>query len=73
VVHARRGTPDISMSAAVDGGVLVNIGFTGGDGITPGYGQTFTVPGFQAVPSYDLASGLGTLDAAKLVRELGRR
>jgi subtilase family serine protease len=134
VVHARRGTPDISMSAAVDGGVLVNIGFTGGDGITPGYyifggtsesspefagivaiadqhahrrlgllnpalyrlaarhapgivditagdntvsftqhGQTFTVPGFQAVTSYDMASGLGTLDAAKLVRELGRR
>jgi subtilase family serine protease len=134
VVHARRGTPDISMSAAVDGGVLVNIGFTGGDGITPGYyifggtsesapefagivaiadqhahrrlgllnqalyrlaarhapgivditagnntvsftqhGQTFTVPGFQAITSYDMSSGLGTLDAAKLVRELGRR
>jgi len=134
VVHAWRGTPDISMSAAVDGGVLVNIGFTGGDGITPGYyifggtsesspefagivaiadqhahrrlrllnpalyrlaarhapgivditagnntvsftqhGQTFTVPGFQAVTSYDMSSGLGTLDAAKLVRELGRR
>jgi len=134
VVHAWRGTPDISMSAAVDGGVLVNIGFTGGDRITPGYyifggtsesspefagivaiadqhahrrlrllnpalyrlaarhapgivditagnntvsftqhGQTFTVPGFQAVTSYDMSSGLGTLDAAKLVRELGRR
>jgi subtilase family serine protease len=131
-VHGRRGTPDISMSAAVDGGVLVNIGFTGGDGITPGYyifggtseatpefagvvaiadqfahhrlgllnpalyqlarkhapgivditagnntvtftqeGQAFTVPGFQAVPSYDMASGLGTVDAAKLVHELG--
>ena len=37
------------------------------------HGQSFTVPGFQAVPSYDMASGLGTLDAAKLVRELGRR
>jgi len=134
VVHAWRGTPDISMSAAVDGGVLVNIGFTGGDRITPGYyifggtsesspefagivaiadqhahrrlrllnpalyrlaarhapgivditagnntvsftqhGQTFTVPGFQAVTSYDMSSGLGTLDAAKLVRELARR
>ena len=132
-VHGQRGTPDISMSAAVDGGVLVNIGFTGGDGITPGYyifggtseatpefagvvaiadqfahqrlgllnpalyqlarnhapgivditagdntvsftqqGQTFTVAGFPAVPSYDLASGLGTVDAAKLVHELGR-
>jgi subtilase family serine protease len=132
VVHGRRGTPDISMSAAVDGGVLVYIGFTGGDGITPGYyifggtsesspefagvvaiadqfahhrlgllnpalyrlarkhapgivditagnntvtftqeGQTFTVPGFQAVPRYDMASGLGTVDAAQLVHELG--
>ena len=36
-VGKRRGTPDISMSAAVDGGVLVRIGFSGGDGITPGY------------------------------------
>jgi subtilase family serine protease len=132
-VHGRRGTPDISMSAAVDGGVLVYIGFTGGDGITPGYyifggtsesapefagvvaiadqfahqrlgllnpalyqlarhhapgivditagdntvsftqkGQTFTVPGFEAVPRYDMSSGLGTVDAAKLVHELGR-
>ena len=35
-------------------------------------GQTYTVPGFQAVAGYDLASGLGTVDAAKLVRELGR-
>ena len=133
VVDGRRGTPDISMSAAVDGGVLVYIGFTGGDGITPGYyifggtsesspefagvvaiadqyahhrlgllnpklyelaghhaagivdithgnntvtftqnGQTYTVPGFQAVAGYDLASGLGTVDANNLVRELGR-
>jgi len=134
VVHGLRGTPDISMSAAVDGGVLVYIGFTGGDGITPGYyifggtseatpefagvvaiadqlvhhrlgllnpalyrlarnhapgivditagdntvsftqaGETFTVPGFPAVPSYDMSSGLGTVDAARLVHELGRR
>jgi subtilase family serine protease len=36
-VGKRRGTPDISMSAAVDGGVLARIGFSGGDGITPGY------------------------------------
>lgn len=131
VVQGHRGTPDISMSAAVDGGVLVRIGFNGGDGITPGYfifggtseaspefagvvaiadqfahhrlgllnprlyqlaahhapgipditlgdngvtfsqdGQTFTVPGFQAGPGYDLSSGLGTVDAAKLVPEL---
>lgn len=37
------------------------------------HGQTFTVPGFQAITSYDMSSGLGTLDAAKLVRELSRR
>jgi subtilase family serine protease len=37
VVGDHRGTPDISMSAAVDGGVLVYLGFTGGDGVTPGY------------------------------------
>jgi subtilase family serine protease len=132
VVGGARGTPDISMSAAVDGGVLVYIGFSGGDGITPGYyifggtseaspefagvvaiadqnahrrlgllnpklydlaehhargivditsgdntvtftqnGQTYTVQGFQAVAGYDMASGLGTVDAAKLVSELG--
>jgi hypothetical protein len=37
------------------------------------HGQTFTVPGFRAVSSYDMASGLGTVDAAKLVRELAGR
>jgi subtilase family serine protease len=133
VVGHRRGTPDISMSAAVDGGVLVRIGFTGGDGVTPGYyifggtsesspelagvvaiarqraqhrlglinprlyalgarraagivdvtrgdntvtfeqdGTTYTVPGFSARSGYDLASGLGTVDAAALTRELAR-
>jgi subtilase family serine protease len=132
VVGHRRGTPDISMSAAVDGGVLVRIGFTGGD-ITPGYyifggtsesspelagivaiakqrahhklglinprlyalgaghapgivdvtrgnntvtfeqdGATQTVPGFSAKRGYDLASGLGTVNAASLTRELAR-
>jgi subtilase family serine protease len=133
VVGHRRGTPDISMSAAVDGGVLVHIGFTGGDGITPGYyviggtsesspelagvvaiakqrahhklglinprlyalgayhapgivdvtrgdntvsfeqgGTTHTVTGFSARRGYDLASGLGTVDAPSLTRELAR-
>jgi len=133
VVGEHRGTPDLSMSAAVDGGVLVHIGFTGGDGITPGWyifggtsaatpelagvvaiaaqaagrrlgllnprlyelarrgapgivdvtrghntvtftqhGRSFTVKGFPARPGYDLSSGLGTVDAAKLVAELAR-
>jgi subtilase family serine protease len=52
-VGAHRGTPDISMSAAVDGGVLVRIGFSGGDGITPGYfifgGTSESSPEFAGV------------------------
>ena len=126
-VGPHRGTPDLSLSAAVDGGVLVYIGFTGGDGITPGYyifggtsesspllagmiaiadqfagrrvgdinpalyqiqghspgivditsgdntvtftqnGRQFTVEGFPATAGYDLSSGWGTIDAAKLI------
>ncbi len=52
-VGVHRGTPDISMSAAVDGGVLVRIGFSGGDGITPGYyifgGTSESSPEFAGV------------------------
>ncbi|MBV9809322.1 MAG: S53 family peptidase [Solirubrobacterales bacterium] len=33
-------------------------------------GRRFTVHGFRAVPGYDLASGLGTADGARLVRAL---
>lgn len=51
-VGKRRGTPDISMSAAVDGGVLVRIGFTGA-GISPGYfvfgGTSESSPEFAGV------------------------
>jgi subtilase family serine protease len=36
----------------------------------PQDGQTITVQGFNAVRGYDLASGLGTADGAKLVSEL---
>jgi subtilase family serine protease len=128
IVGNHRGTPDISMSAAVDGGVLV---FTSFGGFRPGYhifggtsesspefagivaiaaqkahhrlgvlnetlyelgahhargivditagdntvtfdqgGATYTVQGSAAVPGYDLATGWGTVDAAKLVPEL---
>ena len=35
-------------------------------------GQQYTVPGFAAGPGYDLASGLGTIDAASFVPELAR-
>ena len=35
-------------------------------------GRRFTVHGFEAVPGYDLASGLGTADGARLVSALVR-
>jgi subtilase family serine protease len=123
-----RGMPDVSMSAAVDGGVLTYLGFLGGGSgyyivggtseaspefagivaiadqaaghdlgflnpvlykigtdpangivdITKGNitvtftqgGNTYTVKGAKATTGYDLASGLGTPDAAKLVMAL---
>ena len=33
-------------------------------------GATVTVPGYEAVPGYDMASGLGTVDARLLVAAL---
>ena len=38
--------------------------------LAPLKGRRFTVHGFEAVPGYDLASGLGTADGARLVRAL---
>ena len=35
-------------------------------------GNQYTVPGFAAGPGYDLASGVGTIDAASFVPELAR-
>ena len=35
-------------------------------------GKTYTVIGFNAGPGYDLASGLGTIDAARFVPALAR-
>jgi subtilase family serine protease len=34
--------------------------------------QLFTLPGYQARPGYDLVTGVGTVDAARLVPELAR-
>jgi subtilase family serine protease len=122
-----RGTPDISLSAAVDGSALVYTSFIPGQEgyyliggtseATPEFagivamatqvaghrlgllgnklynlakrdlvdvtkgdnsfgpftntdGNTYTVVGFPALPGYDLASGLGTLDASKFVPAL---
>ena len=131
ITHGSRGTPDVSMSAAVDGAALVFLGFPG---IPPGFyliggtseasplfsgvvaiadqaahrrlgllnptlyalgdrGRsgisdvsggnttvqftnkiqdpgTFTVKGFTAKRGYDLATGLGTADGARLVGQL---
>jgi subtilase family serine protease len=129
-LHGRRGVPDISMSAAVDGSALVYLdakvgagpaGFfliggtsessplfagivaiadqwaghglgllnpaiyrllahhapgivdvtRGNNTVTfPQGGSTHTVKGFAAHHGYDLASGVGTIDAAKFVPEL---
>ncbi len=123
----RRGIPDVSMSAAVDGGVWTYLSVKGipkgwyitggtsessplfagvvaiavqkaghplgflnpalyalsaGSGlvdITTGdnhvayvtkKGKRVTVPGYTAVPGYDLASGLGTIDGTRLVDAL---
>jgi subtilase family serine protease len=38
--------------------------------LRPVAGEPFSVQGFNAVPGYDLASGLGTADGARLVRGL---
>jgi subtilase family serine protease len=128
IVGAHRGVPDVSLSAAQDGGAIVYESFPGvepafyvvggtseatplfagivavadqavgrhlgwlnhdlytiaadhGAGIvdiTTGSntvtfqqsGATVTVPGYIATQGYDLASGLGTVDAAALVAEL---
>ena len=128
-----RATPDISMSAAVDGGALVYLGFPGvrigyhvfggtsvasplfsgvvaiadqiaghrlgwinpklyalgtraskgvvdvtiGDNtftlLDENGAAVFTVPGFKAVPGYDMASGLGTVDALRFAHALADR
>jgi subtilase family serine protease len=128
VVGGARGIPDVSMSAAADGSVLVCASFYGGPSCyrvgsgtseaTPEFaavvaiadqaagrrlgllnpalyrlgaarapglvdvtqgnntvsfqqgGSLHVVKGWQAVPGYDLATGLGTIDAAELVDEL---
>jgi subtilase family serine protease len=129
VVGDARGTPDISMNAAVDGGVWVYYTFVrptspyhifgGTSAATPEFagivamadqlsgrslgwinpllyrlnhnatvdvtqgnidigpfqnsdGNTYHVPGFSAGPGYDLASGLGTLDASRFVPALAQ-
>ncbi|HZV51141.1 MAG TPA: S53 family peptidase [Candidatus Dormibacteraeota bacterium] len=134
-VGDHRGVPDVSLSAALDGSVVVYWSFAGG-WTEPGYhllggtseaaplfaglvaiadqlagtrlgwlngrlytlaargpgsgivdvtvgdnhqsfpdaeGRWVTVPGFRARPGYDLASGLGTVDAARLCLALARR
>ena len=118
VVGNSRGTPDISMSSAVNGGVDVYISFAplgagwyifGGTSeasplfagivaiadqashhdlgllnpalyrlqgdagivdITVGNNSFAGVTGYNAGPGYDLASGLGTVDASALVQEI---
>jgi subtilase family serine protease len=58
-----------SMEAAHDAGIL---DVTGGTNTvtSPQGGSEHTVRGWDAVNSYDLASGVGTIDAAQFVPEL---
>ena len=127
MVGKHRGTPDVSLSAAVDGAVILYYSFVptrvgyhlvgGTSEATPEFagivamaaqladrrlgklgerlydlrsrgiidvtqgnntygpftnsdGITYTVQGYNAGPGYDLASGLGTIDGARLVRAL---
>jgi subtilase family serine protease len=49
-----------------------NNSVSGTQQLPPVAGQTFSVQGFDAVPGYDLASGLGTADGARLVTALAR-
>jgi subtilase family serine protease len=128
-VGQSRGTPDVSMSAAVDGGALVYMSFSpdsvgygiiggtseasplfsgvvavadqaaghrlgllnpslyalgdqGRSGLTDitsgnntvtftnSDGATYTVQGSEAVPGYDMASGLGTANGSRLISQL---
>ena len=50
-----------------DGLVDVTIGNNTFGPFTNSDGTTHTVQGFDAGPGYDLASGLGTIDASKFV------
>jgi subtilase family serine protease len=137
IVGSSRGVPDVSLSAAVNGGVDIYLGYTNvAAGLTPGWyivggtseasplfagivaiadqaahrdlgwlnpalyglgdgsrspltditlgnnsvagtqalppdaGDPFAVTGYNATPGYDLASGLGTVDGARLVGAL---
>ena len=128
VVGSKRGMPDISMSAAVNGGCWLYLSFAGADGpgwyifggtseaspmfsgivaladqyahhrlglinpalytlgalnragvprtgivdVTSGNNTLGGVTGYDATPGYDLASGWGTVDAAKFVPALAR-
>jgi subtilase family serine protease len=128
VVGRHRGTPDISMSAAVNGGCWVYLSFAGAGGagwdifggtseatpifsgivaladqvaghrlglinpalyvlgalsrhsapgtglvdVTQGNNSFAGVTGYTAAPGYDLASGWGTIDAARFVPALAR-
>jgi subtilase family serine protease len=120
LVGTARGVPDVSMSAAVDGGALVWSSYSGSGGwsivggtseatplfagvvaiadqfagrrlgvlnpalyhlasqgekagivdVTRGSNAVGGLPGFRARRGYDLATGLGTVDADRLVRAL---
>ena len=58
---SRISLPDISMSAACSGAVTFHQG-----------GKKHTVRGYRARAGYNLATGVGTIDAQLFVPELAR-
>jgi subtilase family serine protease len=122
VVGDARGTPDVALSASVDGGVLVYTSYDAADSgwtvvggtseaaplfagmvalaaqrakhplgainpalyrlagrpnsgivdVTSGDNTYGAVPGYNAEPGYDLATGLGTIDASRFVPALAK-
>ena len=60
-----------AMSAAGDPGIVDVT--SGNNTVTfPQNGSEHTVTGFTALPGYDLASGVGTVDASTFVPELAQ-
>ena len=67
VVGARRGTPDISMSGAVDGGAWIYLGFPGGGGWNIAGGTSESTPimaGIVALADQASARRLGLINPA---------
>lgn len=78
LAHRRLGTLGDSLYELGGGGgrggiVDITIGNNSFGPFTNGDGDTYTVVGYNAMRGYDLASGLGTIDAARFVPALAAK